>query len=56
MHINNGVFNETVTKLSTILKKCILPNLNPASYLRFLLANRSRTQLTVTSTSSFLIL
>ena len=33
MHINNAIFNNTVTKLFTILKKCFLSNMNPTSYL-----------------------
>ena len=29
--LNNVIFNKIDTRLFTILKKCLLPNLNPAS-------------------------
>ena len=32
--IHRTIYNKTVTKLFTILKKCFLPNLNPATYLK----------------------
>ena len=34
--MNNVILKKTVPKLSTILKKCFLLNLNPASYLKVL--------------------
>ena len=38
--MNNAIFNETVTKLFNILKKCFLPNLNSTSYIKKISAYR----------------
>ena len=35
MHEINGIFNKTVANFFTILKKYLLPNMNPLSYFKF---------------------
>ena len=41
IYVNNVTFNESVTKLSTTLKKCLFPSLKTTSYLKFVNPCRS---------------
>ena len=40
MHEHYVIFDKTVTKLVTILTKCVFPYLNPTSYLKLPVKNR----------------